>query len=61
MKNWTGCRQDWRHSLTWKGVVKKMAIPDNETVKAGKGRKVKITCRSLDGSNKKKAATITIK
>ncbi len=52
-------------SLAWESSNPKFAkVSANGTVKAykaGKGKMVKITCKSLDGSNKKKTVTIRIK
>ncbi len=51
--------------VAWSSSKPKFAkVSANGTVKAykaGKGKKVKITCKSLDGSNKKKTVTIGIK
>ncbi len=51
--------------VAWSSNKPKFAkVSANGTVKAykaGKGKKVKNTCKSLDGSNKKKTVTIRIK
>lgn len=49
---WTSSNTKYA-TVSSKGVVK--------TKKAGKGKKVKITAMSTDGSNKKKSVTVTIK